>query len=122
MKRYYGEENAKVKYPALDREPITWESDRYVHFVIIGMSRMGVALGVEAAHLLHFPNFCRDKRLKSRITFIDADADKEMNFFRGRYRHYFDLSLSYYRDMEQIEKVHTILPNQVYGKEVNFWI
>lgn len=86
----------------------------------IGMSRMGVALGVEAAHLLHFPNFCRDKRLKSRITFIDADADKEMNFFRGRYRHYFDLSLSYYRNMEQIEKVHTILPNQIYGKEVNF--
>lgn len=120
VKRHYGEENAKVEYPALDREPITWESDRYVHFVIIGMSRMGVALGVEAAHLLHFPNFCRDKRLKSRITFIDADADKEMNFFRGRYRHYFDLSLSYYRDMEQIEKVHTILPNQVYGKEVNF--
>lgn len=120
VKRHYGEENAKVEYPALDREPITWESDRYVHFVIIGMSRMGVALGVEAAHLLHFPNFCRDKRLKSRITFIDADADKEMNFFRGRYRHYFDLSLSYYRDMEQIEKVHTILPNQIYGKEVNF--
>lgn len=120
VKRHYGEENAKVEYPALDREPITWESDRYVHFVIIGMSRMGVALGVEAAHLLHFPNFCRNKRLKSRITFIDADADKEMNFFRGRYRHYFDLSLSYYRDMEQIEKVHTILPNQVYGKEVNF--
>lgn len=89
VKRHYGEENAKVEYPALDREPITWESDRYVHFVIIGMSRMGVALGVEAAHLLHFPNFCRDKRLKSRITFIDADADKEMNFFRGRYRHYF---------------------------------
>ena len=120
VKRHYGEENAKVEYPALDREPITWESDRYVHFVIIGMSRMGVALGVEAAHLLHFPNFCRDKRLKSRITFIDADADKEMNFFRGRYRHYFDLSLSYYRNMEQIEKVHTILPNQIYGKEVNF--
>lgn len=120
VKRHYGEENAKVEYPALDREPITWESDRYVHFVIIGMSRMGAALGVEAAHLLHFPNFCRDKRLKSRITFIDADADKEMNFFRGRYRHYFDLSLSYYRDMEQIEKVHTILPNQIYGKEVNF--
>lgn len=49
VKRHYGEENAKVEYPALDREP-----------------------------------------------------------------------LSYYRDMEQIEKVHTILPNQIYGKEVNF--
>lgn len=51
---------------------------------------MGIALGVEDAHLLHFPNFCRDQRLKSRITFFDTEADKEMNFFRGRYRHYFD--------------------------------
>lgn len=120
VKRHYGEGNVKVEYPALDREPITWNSDRYVHFVIIGMSRMGVGLGVEAAHLLHFPNFCRDQRMKSRITFIDEDADKEMNFFRGRYRHYFDLSLSYYRCAEEIEKIHTILPNQVYGKDVNF--
>lgn len=45
------------------------------------MSRMGVAIGVEAAHLLHFPNFCRDKNIKSVITFIDENADREMNFF-----------------------------------------
>lgn len=120
VKRHYGEGNAKVEYPALDREPITWESDRYIHFVIIGMSRMGVALGVEAAQLLHFPNFCRDQGLKSRITFIDAAADEEMNFFRGRYRHYFDLSLSYYRHMEQIGMIQTIPPNRVHKKNVNF--
>lgn len=92
----------------MDREPITRESNRTVHLVIIGMSRMGVALGIEAAHLLHFPNFCRDRRLKSRITFIDAAADEEMNFFRGRYRHYFDLAPSLYRDMEHPEEARVL--------------
>lgn len=98
VKRHYSDGDTVVEYPALDREPITYNNDKYVHFVIVGMSRMGVALGLEAAHLLHFPNFCRDPRLKSRITFIDAAADQEMNFFRGRYRHFFDLAPGIYRE------------------------
>ena len=113
VKRCYGEGDTLVEYPALDREPITKESEKYVHFVIIGMSRMGVALGVEAAQLLHFPNFCRNRQLKSRITFIDARADVEMNFFRGRYRHYFDLASCTYRDIETPEK-DRIIPNSIY--------
>lgn len=120
VKRCYEEGNVKVEYPALDREPITRESDRTVHLVIIGMSRMGVALGVEAAQLLHFPNFCRDRRLKSRITFIDATADEEMNFFRGRYRHYFDLAPSLYRDMEHSEEVRVLPPNWNYSPRTDF--
>lgn len=120
VKRSYGEEAVRVEYPALDREPITRESNRTVHLVIIGMSRMGVALGVEAAHLLHFPNFCRDRRLKSRITFIDAVADEEMNFFRGRYRHYFDLASSLYRDMDSPGKSRTLPPNRACGKGTDF--
>lgn len=120
VRRSYGEGDARVEYPALDREPITRESDRTVHFVIIGMSRMGVALGVEAAQLLHFPNFCRDRRLKSRITFIDAAADEEMNFFRGRYRHYFDLAPSRYRDMEHPSESRILPPNRAYGTGVDF--
>lgn len=120
VKRSYEEGSVKVEYPALDREPITRESDRTVHLVIIGMSRMGVALGVEAAQLLHFPNFCRDRRLKSRITFIDATADEEMNFFRGRYRHYFDLAPSLYRDMEHSEEVRILPPNWNYSFRTDF--
>ncbi len=120
VKRCYEEGATKVEYPALDREPITRENDQTVHLVIIGMSRMGVALGVEAAQLLHFPNFCRDRRLKSRITFIDAAADEEMNFFRGRYRHYFDLAPSLYCDMEHPEEVRVLPPNWDYGSRTDF--
>ena len=119
-KRCYEEGTTKVEYPALDREPITRESDQTVHLVIIGMSRMGVALGVEAAQLFHFPNFCRDRRLKSRITFIDAAADEEMNFFRGRYRHYFDLAPSRYRDMAHPDEVRILPPNWDYGSRTDF--
>lgn len=120
VKRCYGEDDTKVEYPALDREPLTWESNRRIHLVIIGMSRMGVALGVEAAHLLHFPNFCRDWRLKSRITFIDAAAEREMNFFRGRYRHYFDLASSRYLDVEHSAEEQLLLPNRADGGETDF--
>lgn len=120
VKRCYEDDNARVEYPALDRDPITRESDRTIHFVIIGMSRMGVAMGVEAAQLLHFPNFCRNRRLKSRITFIDAEADKEMNFFRGRYRHYFDLAPSTYRDMDHAEASRILPPNWNYGSGTDF--
>ena len=120
VKRCYEEGSIKVEYPALDREPITRESCQTVHLVIIGMSRMGVALGVEAAHLLHFPNFCRDRRLKSRITFIDAAADAEMDFFRGRYRHYFDLAPSRYRDMTHSGGEQILPPNWNYGPRTDF--
>lgn len=120
VKRVYGDGESVMEYPPLDREPITRESNSIVHFVIIGMSRMGIALGVEAAQLLHFPNFCRDKGLKTRITFIDERADEEMNFFRGRYRHYFDLSTSSYRDMEHPENNSVLPPNIVYGTRVDF--
>lgn len=120
VKRCYGDGKATVAYPALDRQPITWESNQYVHFVIIGMSRMGVALGIEAAHLLHFPNFCRNHKLKSRITFIDARADEEMNFFRGRYRHYFDLASSRYRDMVSPATDRIPPPNRAYGSNTDF--
>ena len=120
VKRCYEEGTTKVEYPALDREPITRESDQTVHLVIIGMSRMGVALGVEAAQLLHFPNFCRDRRLKSRITFIDAAADEEMNFFRGRYRHYFDLAPCHYRDLARPDEERILPPNWDYGSRTDF--
>ena len=120
VKRCYEEGTTKVEYPTLDREPITRECDQTVHLVIIGMSRMGVALGVEAAQLLHFPNFCRDRRLKSRITFIGARADEEVDFFRGRYRHYFDLAPSHYRDMTRPDEERILPPNWDYGSRTDF--
>ena len=118
---HYGKGKEAIEYPPLDREPITYESKKHIHLVIIGMSRMGVAIGVEAAHLLHFPNFCRDPRCKSTITFIDEMADREMNFFRGRYRHYFEISSTTYYDMstDTVNK-HIIPPSRFQNKDSNF--
>lgn len=91
-----GISSCDIVYPPLDREPITCDSCKYVHFIIYGMTRMGTAMGVEAAHRLHFPNFTRDSRLKSVITFIDTDADVEMNYFVSRYSHLFNMAESYF--------------------------
>jgi hypothetical protein len=85
--RYPDDESETIEYLPLDRDGIRYDSDKTVHLVIIGMSKMGVALGVQASHLSHFPNFIRDKSRKTKITFIDENADREMNFLRGRYHH-----------------------------------
>lgn len=82
--------NNESNYLPLDRVPIREESLHTVHLVIVGMSKMGVALGIEATHLCHFPNFVRDKKLKTKITFIDKNADKEMYFLQGRYQSLFN--------------------------------
>ena len=102
VKRQYGEGPDKITYPSLDgRNGLSEDSPHYVHLVIIGMSRMGVALGVEAAQLMHFPNFNRDKSLRTRITFISNDAEQEMNYFIGRYSHFFEVQSHYYMNLSQ---------------------
>lgn len=117
----YTYNNVRVDYPLLDREPITYESEKTVHLVILGMGRMGVAMGTFAAHLLHFPNFCRDHRKKSRITFIDACADRRMDFFRNRYCGLFEISSAFYRDYSQeIVEKKILAPTYFQGQESNF--
>lgn len=87
-----------LHYPSLDREPLCYNSPRRVHFVIVGMSRMGIALAIEAAHVAHYPNFVRDKSRKTLITLIDANMEQEMAFFKGRYKALFEQSHSRYID------------------------
>lgn len=96
--RKYTNNDEHIIYPPLDRGGIGINSEKHVHLVIIGMSRMGIALGVEAAHVMHFPNFNKDNKYKTQITFISPDADKEMNYFVGRYNHLFEITPYYYAD------------------------
>ena len=65
--------------------------DRYVHLIIVGMSRMGVSMAIEAAHLAHYPNFSQ-KNIRTKITFIDKNAKEEKDFFMGRFKNLFALS------------------------------
>lgn len=72
--------------------PITSESDDTVHLIVVGMSRMGIALGIEAAHIAHYPNFIENGECRTRITFIDSMAKKEMQYLQGHYKELFALS------------------------------
>lgn len=96
------EYKTKCKYLPLEGfEGIKSDDNSFVHFVIVGMSRMGVAMAIEAAHLAHYPNF-ETKEKRTRITFIDADMDREKHFFMGRFKEMF--SLARYRDVSNTGK------------------
>ena len=76
---------------------INEDSDRFVHFVIIGMSKMGLAMGIEAMQQAHYLNF---RKRRTRISFIDMEADREMAFFKGRYENIFGLTRHRFIDAE----------------------
>ncbi len=77
----------------LDRGLITPDSQRYVHFVIVGMTSMGYAMAAAAAQLCHFPNFSsHGKPIRTRITLIDPDADTKIDCFKAQYNSLFNLS------------------------------
>ncbi len=84
-----------IKYPPLDRINITENSDLFVHLVVIGMSNIGMAMGMQAAQIAHFPNFARRK---TRITFIDKDAKSKMQLLYAQYSCLFEVADSYFSD------------------------
>lgn len=91
-----GEKNEKEgeqKYSFLDTLPggyINKDSEESVHLIIIGITKMGIALGIQAAQVCHYPNFISNHSRRTRITFIDADADVEFNYLKGRYHSLFN--------------------------------
>ena len=78
---------------------MTSEDKKYVHLVFVGTTNFAVAFAMEAAHVLHFPNFISNKKLRTRITFIDRNADKEKDEFIVRNRHFFEVQSYIYRDL-----------------------
>lgn len=91
---------APIHYRPLDYRPITYDSERFVHLVIVGMSKMGEALAIEAAHIAHFPNFVRDCSRRTRITFVDSDARACSEQFRQAYPALFNLCYWNFVDAE----------------------
>jgi len=88
----------EVHYLPLDREPITADSSKYVHLIVIGGSRMGLAMATEAAHLLHFPNFV-SRKIKSRITLISSQIDERMLTLQNEVKPFFDYVEWEYKDL-----------------------
>lgn len=80
-------------YPPIDgSDGISRDSDKTVRFVIFGMTQMGYAMASTVAHIAHYPNFCRDRSLKTVICFVAPDIREEMDFFTGHYDSLFRLS------------------------------
>ena len=86
-----GEVKVQNYIPIDSYDGIKADDDQTIHLVIVGMNQMGTALGVQTALLAHFPNAHRDKNLRTTITFIDDQAKKEGEYFRGRFATMFDL-------------------------------
>lgn len=72
-------------------EGIKTNDPAFVHLIIVGMSRMGVAMAIETAHLAHYPNY-ESKGIRTKISFIDSNADGEKDFFMSRFKELFSLS------------------------------
>ena len=89
-----------IKYPALDRDGISKDSEVAVHFVIVGMTQMAYAMAMTAAHVCHFPNFATNRK-RTKITFIQKDIRQEMDFFRGHFSNLMDLSYAEYMSWDK---------------------
>ena len=92
-----------IAYPSIYGKGITPEDKKNVHLVFVGTTNFAVSFAMEAAHMLHFPNFKDDNGRRTRITFIDLNADKERDLFVTRNRHYFDIQSYYYRDYTDLK-------------------
>jgi hypothetical protein len=109
----------RYTYPAVYRNGIGYNDPHYVHLVFVGTSTFAVAFAKEAAHTLHFPN--GTKNIKTRITFIDLNADKEMRLFRTRNRSFFEIQSCTYRDLSSNEHTCEVLPpTRFSGEKADF--
>lgn len=103
-------DNVKIinnDYMPLEGDGIKKDSDEHVHLIVVGMSKMGVAMGVQALLQAHYINYAaaekegnseKMKMRRTRLTFIDSNADKEKNFFIGRYQNLFNIVRHRYID------------------------
>ena len=94
----FGRRNDEGKLVGIDVE-----DPRYVHLVFVGTTNFAVAFAMEAAHVLHFPNF-KEKGAKTLITFIDKNADQEKDVFITRNRHFFEIQSYFYQDVSEDSK------------------
>lgn len=123
-----------IDYIPLDGvEGIKKDEDAHVHFIVVGMSKMGVAMGLQAILQAHYVNYAQAETIedktervkqknmrRTRVTFIDTSMDKEKNFFMGRYANMFKLTRYRYFDaneydyLEDVEWIDPIQQDQQY--------
>ena len=104
----------------LDYEPITIQSEKHVHLVIFGMGKIAEMVAIQAALIAHYPNYVRNHSLRTRITIIAKNAEKEYERFIKKYQHLFDNC--YYRFIKPSEENAVVkFHKPIYeGKRENF--
>ena len=112
--------DAKVEYPAVFGDGIGPDDKKFVHLVFVGTTNFAVAFAMEAAHVLHFPNFNYDKKLKTKITFIDINASKEKDEFITRNRHFFEAHNENFIDVE-FEFIEGDIFSQAIQNDIRKW-
>ena len=107
--------------PDTDGKPqyISENSEQTVHLIIFGMTKMGIAMALQAAHVCHFPNFNSDSkdvedRKRTRITFIDSDVDIERDYFKGRFPSMMAETRTRYMDFTKREKCENVTKKSDY--------
>ena len=85
-------------FPPLDRVPIGRDSEVTVHLVLFGAGDLAEALALNAALVAHYPNYCRDTRLRTRITLVDEHVLEMRDRLIQRYAHLF--AHSYHRVLD----------------------
>lgn len=113
------------RYPHIQ---VNKDSEERVNIVIFGMSDLGLTVGVEAAHALHFPQLPGGGVRKTKITFISKSAKDEMSVFRARYRQIFEIQSSSFIDYigeawdrpEDLPRRMDFAPSYFTGKDADF--
>lgn len=67
------------------------------HLLILGMTRMGLALAREALMVAHYPNH------RVKITLVDDHARQEMFYFMGRYKELFKCCQNSYDELDTLD-------------------
>lgn len=84
----------------LDREAIRMDSRKTVHLVLFGVSNQSESLAVHTALTAHYPNYCRDNSLRTRITWV---SDSQEDFHRFQ-QHYCNLLENSYRRIVTVNR------------------
>lgn len=94
-----------ITYPLVYGKGIGPDDKKYVHLVFVGTTNFAVSFAMEAAQMLHFPNFDdKANKPKTLITFIEKNAVKEMPQFITRNQHFFELQSYLYWDLSDDSK------------------
>lgn len=106
VKRQSKSEGELSYLPLEGKHRMDQDSKKFVHLIVVGMGKTGVALAEEACQICHYPNYST-QGLRTRFTFIDQGADREQINFMGAHEEIFKLARYRYMDSSKDDYLDT---------------